>query len=601
MQYEDYNLVAYTRGGINKAPTFKKITTIDPRKVDPQMEYYQSIWRYTEDDANHLNRVLRGVSKDIKSYADFLVFDIDFKGNLQKAYEQTVKLADHLSFLESQYEIWFSGNKGFHIMVPTVQFKLEPTNRRYALKNMAIKIASDCNVEIDESIYDAERRLRLPNSWNTGGKRYKVPVTNLHETSLSGIIIEATAQRENPYPEPDDYTDCPALIEIFRESLSDTKINRRRSPIEGVENSTILVPWTEGQRNTSCYKTARRLARRGFGPAEATVMCGLWNDKQEDPLPENEVKSTVKSAYTKGMNEVIDESNLSQSFYSAKRSFRDVIMDMNTPKEGLVKTGFNFIDDYTGGLEKGDVMFYIARTGNLKTCVLSNLMQRISVSTDKPAIFFSMEMGIKPLTKRHMQNAERMTRRQLKDAVKRGYDFKEYHKKYGQVHVVNLSNMSMDSMIGMTDYFLEEIGELSAVGIDYLSLFKGCASDTQNTARVTTEIKTRLAKAVNCPVISLVQARRKYQGQGGNIEIDLQASKDSSSIEDTGDFIFGAWNHTEDNKKSMYGKTLKGRRFNDELFEEHEYFELDIDGPTMTVNSIEHRELVPKFKQAKED
>ena len=601
MEYDSYGLVAYTKGGINKAPTFKSIKTIDPSKVDPQTEYYQSIWRYTEQDANDLNRVLRGVHKNIKSYADYLVFDIDFKNDLQKAYEETVKLYDHIQFLDAKCEVWFSGSKGFHVMIPSVQFKLEPTSKRFSLKNMAVKIAGDCGVTIDESIYDAERRFRMPNSWNRTGKRYKVPVENLHDTSLSAIYIHATAQRPNPYPEPDDYTECPALMDIFRDSLTDIKINRRRSPLEGVQHSSILVPWVESHRNDSCYKTARKLARRGFGPKEGEIICELWNDKQEDPLPLDELKRTVKSAYTKGMNEVIDETSLGQSFYNAKRSFRDVIMDMNSPKEGLIKTGFRFIDDYTGGFEKGDVVFYIARAGNLKTCVLSNLMQRISSNTGNPAVFFSMEMGIKPLTKRHMQNAEKMTRRQLKEAVKRGYDFKEYHKKYGGVHVVNLSNLTVDSTIGMIDWFLEEVGELSAIGFDYLSLFKGCASSTENTAKTTTEIKTRIAKAANCPIFPLVQARRKYEGDGGNIEIDKQAGKDSSSIEDTGDFIFGAWNHMEDDGKHMYGKVLKGRRFNDDMFEEKEYFELDVDAPTMTVNSIEHRESVPKFKQAKED
>jgi hypothetical protein len=565
------------------------------------MEYYQSIWRYTEDTANELGRVLRGVHKGIKSYADYLVFDIDHKKDLQKAMDETLKLQSHLDFLEAEYETWFSGSKGFHLMVPSVQFNLEPTSKRSSLKNMAVKIAGDAGVKIDSSIYDGERRLRMPNSWNRSGKKYKIPVLDLSDTTMDKILNKANAQQENPYGECDDYVECQALIEVFRESLVEVKINRKRSPVDEVRTSKILVPWTDGKRNESCYHMARLLARRGIGPQEAQEFCAMWNDKQEDPLPHEEVKRTVKSSYTKGMNLLIDESNIGQSFYNAKKALRDVVMDIKTPKNGLVKTGYKFFDDYTGGLEKGDVVFWISRPGNFKTCILSNVLQRVAENTGKTAVFFSMEMAVKPLTKRHIQSAENLTRKQIADEVHAGNQFAKYTEKFKNVEIVNVSNLTIEQVIGFIDWFLEERGELGAIGFDYLSLFKGCASSTEATAKTATEIKTRIAKASSCPVFVLVQANRKYEGVKGNIELRRDGGKDSSSIEDSGDFIVGAWNHTENGEKKMYGKTMKGRRFDDELFDEEAYFEIDIDAPTMRVKSMEHIKYTPKFKQVREE
>jgi len=443
--------------------------------------------------------------------------------------------------------------------------------------------------------------LRMPNSWNRSGKRYKIPVLDMTDTTIDKVTTKATAQQENPYGDNTDYLECQALIEIYRESLTDVKINRTRNPVEEIRNSKILTPWTEGRRNEDCYHMARLLARRGVGPAEGAIICELWNEKQEDPLPVDEVKRTVKSSYTKGMNLLVDESNVGQSFYSAKKALRDVVMDIKTPKDGLVKTGYKFFDDYTGGLEKGDVVFWISRPGNFKTCILSNILQRVSVNTKKTTVFFSMEMAVKPLTKRHIQSAEGITRKQVAEQVHKGNQFNRYTEKFKNVEIVNVSNLTIEQVIGFIDWFLEERGDIGAIGFDYLSLFKGCASSTEATAKTATEIKTRIAKAANCPVFVLVQANRKFEGVKGNVELRRDAGKDSSSIEDSADFMVGAWNHTEDGVKKMYGKTMKGRRFDDELFDEEAFFEIDIDAPTMQVKSMEHIQYTPKFKQVRED
>jgi hypothetical protein len=152
----------------------------------------------------------------------------------------------------------------------------------------------------------------------------------------------------------------------------------------------------------------------------------------------------------------------------------------------------------------------------------------------------------------------------------------------------------------MIDWYLQEKGDIGAICFDYLSLFRGCANNTEKTAQVATELKTRVAKAANCVVFCLVQAKRSYEGVQGNIEIDKQSGKDSSSIEDSGDYLLGLWNNKDkDGKKVHYGRFLKSRAFNSAKYDEAPYFTTDFDKPSMKLNSIElvPYSKLPKFKQ----
>jgi hypothetical protein len=195
-----------------------------------------------------------------------------------------------------------------------------------------------------------------------------------------------------------------------------------------------------------------------------------------------------------------------------------------------------------------------------------------------------------------MQNAEGFNQMEVIEKIKEGYAFEKYKEKFKNVEVIGLSSLSIDMIIGLIDWFIEEKGEIGAIAFDYLSLFRGCANNTERTSQTITELKTRIAKAANCPTICLVQGRRNYEGNGGNIEIDRQGGKDSSSIEDSADFMLGLWHH----EGKQYGRFLKSRTFNSQKYDENPYFEVSLNKPYMRMDGLKilNKDEVPKFKQA---
>lgn len=564
---------------------------MDAYTLGLKKEVYQSIYRFNESILE--NKSLGNLKKGTLFYADFLVFDID-STKLQKAHEAMIMLSEQLDMIEASYELWFSGSKGFHVMVPTCQFGFEPTSDESILKNMAMGIAQQWKIETDEKIYNATRILRVPGSYNRKGGFYKVPITA--SMGLDSILELAKEPQENPYPEPDDYGTNDTLTKVYRRVINAPKVNRVILPEEEPKKGrSLFVRAEEGNRNDKLYKLARSLARRSIVEADALFICGAWSDSLPNPIDPKELQKTVVSAYSKGINEMVDESNLRGHFYDASRALASVQRLISNLKHNIIKTGYRFLDDYTMGMWKGDVVYIIARPGNFKTCIASSILQGISKTTGKKTIFFSMEMSATRLSTRHMQFSEGMGQVEIIEAIQRGHKFDKYKEDFKDVVVVDLSSLTIEMVLGLIDYYIEEFGEIGAICFDYLSLFKGATNNTEATARYATELKSRVAKAGNCVTFCLVQGKREYEGDGGNIEIDKVAGKDSSSIEDSADFIIGAWNHEGKN----YGRFLKGRAFNGVKYHEDPYFTLEIDKPHMRLRDIKviPKGQEPQFKQ----
>jgi hypothetical protein len=591
--YENYKYVGYK----TKVATTTKIVDIDSIVVDGVGEHYQSIYRFNEEILDRPS--LAGLRKETTFFADYLVFDIDDK-NLDNAYSSMQRLREYLDFREVGYETWFSGSKGFHINIPTSQFNFVPTDDATILSKMALAIAEKVNVTVDPTIYNVTRIFRMPGSLNIKSGLYKVPIEDATET-LKEILIRAKSSAfEDNHPEPDDYGVNDTLMALYEGVQNLVKVNRTVQPTQVEHGRSLFSIPKEGERNDACYKLARHLAKRAVKEADAVQIILWWSSDMEKPMGERELRKTVASAFEKGVNEMVDEETFGKQFYDVDKSLKSVQRVVSNLNNTIIKTGFDFIDNYTMGLWRQDVVFILARSGNFKTCFASALMKNIAKTTGKKTLLFSMEMNPDRLNMRHMQDAEGFNQLEVIEKVKEGHSFAKYKEDYKNVEVIGLSALTIESVLGMIDWYLQEKGDIGAICFDYLSLFRGCANNTEKTAQVATELKTRVAKAANCVVFCLVQAKRSYEGVQGNIEIDKQSGKDSSSIEDSGDYLLGLWNNKDkDGKKVHYGRFLKSRAFNSAKYDEAPYFTTDFDKPSMKLNSIElvPYSKLPKFKQ----
>lgn len=552
-----------------------------------QQEAYSSILRFSESiKVNHKH--LADLTKDEKFYSDYLVFDFDSHEAVEHAYQDAFELFQAIKKMGGHCEVYFSGNKGFHVLVPSCQFGFAPTSDEGILRRMAESLASRFKT-FDTSIYNKTRVFRLPNSINLKGNLYKIALPNLTEVDVDFILAMAKEPSEFKYPSPDQYSKVPLLCRLYEQCKN--KVNRSIQVVEPKESyhdfGLIKEAIMPGKRNETLYKMSRDLARHGIYERDALIILKWWNNSLPHPMTPEEVERTIRSAYTKGVNQLVISDNIFNFAFDSKKALNQVRIAYQNWSENVVQTGYEFLDKFTLGFFKGEVIFIISRPGNFKTCFLSNILHGTAKSTNRPCLFFSMEMSVESLTCRHVQKAEGLTQKEVLEGIKNGVSFDKFEQEFSNVHVIDLSALNTEKVLQIIDKFLEEHGSLGAIGFDYLSLFEGCANDTVRTARMATELKTHIAKAANCPTFCLVQAKREYGA--GDVELELTAGKDSSSIEDSGDYVIGMW--------AGDGRFLKHRKFDSINYQAYPYFRLILDKEKMDLKNIVHLPYPPQYKQ----
>lgn len=143
-----------------------------------------------------------------------VVFDIDSE-SLYDAYKAMRYLVEDL---ESVYDlvplVYFSGNKGFHVM-PRLYIKHE---RCHEISRM---IVEEFSTEFDSSIYKNNAMLRVNDSYNTKSSRWKVEVNP--DSTLEVMVVQSELRQH--YHSPDISTQELDISEYIPKLKDLSKIN----------------------------------------------------------------------------------------------------------------------------------------------------------------------------------------------------------------------------------------------------------------------------------------------------------------------------------------------------------------------------------------
>ena len=320
------NIVEY--GGIIN-DTFRRnfITDVSDTKTVNKFksDTYRTIYTYDSKDLNQAN------------YIAPLYFDLDMD-NIEENYEYLLRdlkiILNRLKFIfklkENNIELYFSGSKGFHILIPYEIFGFEPSkeiNKQY--KKIASYFKSFSITKcIDTKIYDNKRLFRVPNTINSKTQLYKVPVTLRQLNSMTYTDLKEYASQ----PQHLNYTTNKAFNEQARISFDNLleAINKKeREHINAkVADQYIkqkkLLPCVEyilqngactGCRNNTAVALANSLFQIGHKLDEVTEVLEEWNaTKNEDMIPEAELNATILSA----------QNNAKNKMYYGCSAFRDL-------------------------------------------------------------------------------------------------------------------------------------------------------------------------------------------------------------------------------------------------------------------------------------
>ena len=219
-----------------------------------------------------------------------------------------LKIVYHIN--ENQVHMYYSGNKGVHIIVPAKILGIDPMPLLNGVfKTIALSIKSFTpNKTIDTQIYDNKRMFRIPNTIHEKSKLYKIPITpeelrNLPEEEIKNLAQQPRQlQFENVYEVNNiAHQQFQRAIEEYylldKESRKDKRFKSKYDFTPPCIQYILENGAEEGQRNITIACLTGFCKNSGKSLNETIDFISEWNSNNSKPTGDQEMKKTIKSIF----------------------------------------------------------------------------------------------------------------------------------------------------------------------------------------------------------------------------------------------------------------------------------------------------------------
>lgn len=228
--------------------------------------------------------------------------------------EDATKAVSFLSAImgidEDMIKIYYSGQKGLHIVVPAIILGIKPMKElNHIFKIVAKEIHKmSKNKTIDTQIYDNARLFALPGSRHPQTNRFKIPLTfdELRTLSFSSIKQLSQKKRKMNYKNPRYSTKASRMFHTYIQDWEkEKKRMETKSKKKGKSTLNFLPPCIEsilkrscpeGYRNNTAAVLSSYFKQRGFSKDKGWKEIQEWNDKYAN-LNVRELSVTFESIY----------------------------------------------------------------------------------------------------------------------------------------------------------------------------------------------------------------------------------------------------------------------------------------------------------------
>jgi hypothetical protein len=244
-----------------------------------------------------------------------LRFDIDDE-DIEEACRNASKLARYLADRYTMPTVWFSGQKGFHLDLPTGNAFEPAAGNPHIAKRLAQRIADDAGVPIDSAVYDAVRLWRAPNSLHHRTGLHKVIIPDPEVLPYLDLFdLRGRSAKPIPCELPASAPTPPRLLDDWRDAALDAKrldIELRERRAERPNGAAKINPLTwavirepesidpggggrdgvyQG-RHKAIFSAAANLME--FGTIEALIQGILHGPGRDTGLLEDEVDRQIR-------------------------------------------------------------------------------------------------------------------------------------------------------------------------------------------------------------------------------------------------------------------------------------------------------------------
>lgn len=259
-----------------------------------------------------------------------------------------------------------------------------------------------------------------------------------------------------------------------------------------------------------------------------------------------------------------------------------------------VPTGFNDLDDLTGGLQHSDLVIIAGRPSMGKTSFALSVAMHAAMEERIPTAIFSLEMGMSHVVQRMLCAEARVEAYRLRTGRLGDKDWPKLTTAAGRlseapIHIDDTASMNVLELRAKARRVKAEQG-IGIILVDYLQLLKAGGryeSRQQEMTEICRSLKA-LAKEIEIPIVALSQLSRAVEARDSK-RPQLADLRESGAIEQDADLVAFIY-------RPGYYKALQNP-------DEKENYEAELivakqrNGPTDTVPLIFRREYM-RFEDA---
>lgn len=246
----------------------------------------------------------------------------------------------------------------------------------------------------------------------------------------------------------------------------------------------------------------------------------------------------------------VNQEQSTSDFSSDSEILDDLVSELMTSEtvaEGSiigVPTGFDLVDFYLGGLQKGDLIVPAGRPGTGKSSFMLSIIYNGIEQFDRKYAIFSLEMSKKQLMQRYLSMDTGIETHRIRNRQIRDWEWDQLvaarDKAKGSLWIDDTAGISISALRSKARRLHAQHG-FDVLVVDYIQLMTGSDSSKKENNRVkeigeiTMGLKN-LAKELDVPVIALAQLSREVEKRAIKIP-QLSDLRESGSIENDADVV----------------------------------------------------------------
>jgi KaiC/GvpD/RAD55 family RecA-like ATPase len=588
---------------------------------DHTKDWYSSVFFYNQQEFDVFKKT--GTIAGITGLtSNKLIFDFDSQDDLEAARSDTLDICNKLitnGITEDQFNICFSGNKGF-----SIELRLSKQYSSKELKGIAKALAGD-KTSFDTKVYNDSRIFRIPYTKHNITGLYKTPISlaTLSEASIEDI--KAMAVDNSGIDWKDVVIELPESLQV----KLDKKINldtfealpsfeRKAKWMPSCKEAILNGMFKNGNRSHALMALAATFKANGF-PKEvayrslkgaAELQAKRYNTDAFDSTEIwTNIISVVYSPNWKGAtyscrdHEWLEEICKTTGKYACALKEKVELVTIDTVSDSFsnyatnidkntIKTGIDVIDDNLR-LQTCSHAVIAGSSGSGKTTLLLNILNNVS-DAGSNALFGSMDMGKNLIYQKLAHKVTGLNDKDLYDIYRRNDTAKinkikeDIYNMYKNVLFDFRSGVTIEDLTANLRAAKEKHGDsLKLVVYDFINKIRGPFSEeTANLAYIAPRLSD-LANETETLIISLAQTARSKGGPSTPL-VDSRVSKGSSAIEESATAVLGIWRPgymTDEDKYMCIGalKTRMGKEF---------VTPLSFDGLTGNIRGLSYEETV---------